>query len=131
MCHKGVFETVQIDWTVRRPESPDIIVHGVWVEKCAACQEFVFPPESSDYIESVTAFEARGEVANPPKPKIFFDYEYGADSLAIKSAIRAVTTADGKLITPEGVDATLDELVKQASNGHKMIVIDSIDSLVS
>lgn len=130
MCHKGVFETVQIDWSVRRPDSPDIIVPGVWVEKCTACQEvFVFPPESSDYIDSVIAFEERGEVANLPKPKIFFDYEGGADSLAIKSAIRAVTAAGGKLMTPEGVETTLDELVKQARHDNKMIVIDSLSLL--
>ena len=54
-CAKGRLELCQTDHHVISPDEPEIIVAGVWVEKCDACNEMLFPSESSRYIEQYLA----------------------------------------------------------------------------
>jgi len=56
-CAQGVFKSCQVDYKATTPDEPEIIVKGVWVEKCSSCGEMVFPPDSSDYIAQVIAEE--------------------------------------------------------------------------
>ncbi len=54
---KGQLTLCQVDHRVILPDDPEIVVTGVWVEKCDACAETLFPSESSRYIEQVVAKE--------------------------------------------------------------------------
>ena len=54
-CENGVFGLVQVDYRDGVPDEPVVAVRDVWVEKCDACGEVVFPSETSDYIDSFIA----------------------------------------------------------------------------
>ena len=56
-CAKGRLVLCQADHRVISPDEPEIVVAGVWVEKCDACNEMLFPSESSRYIEQALAQE--------------------------------------------------------------------------
>ena len=59
------------------------------------------------------------------------DVEYSRPmSEALKGAAKAVLTATGKLIAPDGTETTLQELYHKAEkSGGQLIVVDSFDAV--
>lgn len=57
-CAQGKLELCQIVHQVETPDEPTLGIPNVWVDRCAACGEMIFPPESSNYIEQVIAEQA-------------------------------------------------------------------------
>lgn len=50
ICRDGTFISVQIDWWI---PIDNFLVQNVWVNRCDKCGEYVFPSETSNYIDAV------------------------------------------------------------------------------
>lgn len=49
-CHRGVLRLKLDEHRVELPNKPAFSI-DVWMDRCDECDEVVFPPESSEYIE--------------------------------------------------------------------------------
>lgn len=54
-CSQATLSLSLIDYQVETPYEPAFLVPGVWVDRCPACGEMVFPPESTARIEQAIA----------------------------------------------------------------------------
>ncbi|MCE0499102.1 MAG: type II toxin-antitoxin system MqsA family antitoxin [Methylacidiphilales bacterium] len=55
LCKKGQFELIQIDHREECPDSPAVVVSGVWVDQCNHCNEVVYPGETTRFIEQLVS----------------------------------------------------------------------------